>query len=161
MAFFETVLEKCIMTMAIAAVPVVELRGAIPAGIAAGLDPWLACGAAILGNLLPVPFIILLVRQVFDLLRKHPFFAPKIDALERRAHLKGRLVRKYRLLGLTLFVAIPLPGTGAWTGTLAASILDMDFKTSVLAVMGGVLLASVIMLLASSGVFGAIGALLA
>ena len=161
MAFFETVLEKCIMTMAIAAVPVVELRGAIPAGIAAGLDPWLACGAAILGNLLPVPFIILLVRQVFDLLRKHPFFAPKIDALERRAHLKGRLVRKYRLLGLTLFVAIPLPGTGAWTGTLAASILDMDFKTSVLAVMGGVLLASVIMLLASSGVFGANGALLA
>ena len=161
MAFWETVLRKYIMTMAIAAVPVVELRGAIPAGIAAGLDPWLACGAAILGNLLPVPFIILLVRQVFDLLRKHPFFAPKIDALERRAHLKGRLVRKYRLLGLTLFVAIPLPGTGAWTGTLAASILDMDFKTSVLAVMGGVLLASVIMLLASSGVFGAIGALLA
>ena len=96
----ETVLGKCIMTMAIAAVPVVELRGAIPAGIAAGLDPWLACGAAIFGNLLPVPFIILLVRQVFDWLRKHAFFAPKIDALERRAHLKGRLVRKYRLLGL-------------------------------------------------------------
>ena len=100
MAFWETVLGKYIMTMAIAAVPVVELRGAIPAGIAAGLDPWLACGAAIFGNLLPVPFIILLVRQVFDRLRKHAFFAPKIDALERRAHLKGRLVRKYRLLGL-------------------------------------------------------------
>lgn len=116
MAFWETVLGKYIMTMAIAAVPVVELRGAIPAGIAAGLDPWLACGAAIFGNLLPVPFIILLVRQVFDRLRKHAFFAPKIDALERRAHLKGRLVRKYRLLGLMLFVAIPLPGTGAWTG---------------------------------------------
>ena len=91
MAFWETVLGKYIMTMAIAAVPVVELRGAIPAGIAAGLDPWLACGAAIFGNLLPVPFIILLVRQVFDRLRKHAFFAPKIDALERRAHLKGRL----------------------------------------------------------------------
>ena len=89
MAFWETVLGKYIMTMAIAAVPVVELRGAIPAGIAAGLDPWLACGAAIFGNLLPVPFIILLVRQVFDRLRKHAFFAPKIDALERRAHLKG------------------------------------------------------------------------
>ena len=76
MAFWETVLGKYIMTMAIAAVPVVELRGAIPAGIAAGLDPWLACGAAIFGNLLPVPFIILLVRQVFDRLRKHAFFAP-------------------------------------------------------------------------------------
>ena len=120
MAFWETVLGKYIMTMAIAAIPVVELRGAIPAGIAAGLDPWLACGAAIFGNLLPVPFIILLVRQVFDRLRKHAFFAPKIDALERRAHLKGRLVRKYRLLGLMLFVAIPLPGTGACRWTVPA-----------------------------------------
>ena len=72
MAFFETALEKCIMTMAIAAVPVVELRGAIPPGSPPGWTR-LACGAAILGNLLPVPFIILLVRQVFDLLRKHPF----------------------------------------------------------------------------------------
>ena len=85
MAFFETVLEKCIMTMAIAAVPVVELRGAIPAGIAAGLDPWLACGAAILGNLLPVPFIILLVRPGFDLLREQPFFVPENCAPGRRA----------------------------------------------------------------------------
>ena len=132
MAFWETVLGKHIMTMAIAAVPVVELRGAIPAGIAAGLDPWLACGAAIFGNLLPVPFIILLVRQVFDRLRKHAFFAPKIDALERRAHLKGRLVRKYRLLGLMLFVAIPLPGTGAWTGSWAsgAAVSDSGFGCS-------------------------------
>ena len=83
-----------------------------------------------------------------------------VDKLEEKAHLKGQKVRRYQYLGLWIFVAIPLPGTGAWTGTLAASILDMDFKTSVLAVMGGVLLASVIMLLASSGVFGAIGALL-
>ena len=77
MAFLETVLGKCIMTMAIAAVPVVELRGAIPAGTAAGLNPWLACAAAMVGNLLPVPFIILLVRRVFDRLRKHPFFVCK------------------------------------------------------------------------------------
>ena len=141
MAFFETVLGKCIMTMAIAAVPVVELRGAIPAGIAAGLDPWLACGAAILGNLLPVPFIILLVRQVFDLLRKHPFFAPKIDALERRAHLKGRLVRKYRLLGLVILVGIPLPGTGAWTGALVAALLDIRLRTALPAILLGLLIA--------------------
>ena len=151
MAFFETVLEKCIMTMAIAAVPVVELRGAIPAGIAAGLDPWLACGASIVGNLLPVPFIILLVRQVFDLLRKHPFFAPKIDALERRAHLKGRLVRKYRLLGLTLFVAIPLPGTGAWTGALIAALLDLRLKLAVPAITAGVFLAGIIISLLTYG----------
>ena len=79
MAFWETVLGKYIMTMAIAAIPVVELRGAIPAGIAAGLDPWLACGAAIFGNLLPVPFIILLVRQVFNRLREQDKFPQKID----------------------------------------------------------------------------------
>ena len=144
MAFWETVLGKYIMTMAIAAVPVVELRGAIPAGIAAGLDPWLACGAAIFGNLLPVPFIILLVRQVFDRLRKHAFFAPKIDALERRAHLKGRLVRKYRLLGLMLFVAIPLPGTGAWTGALVADVLDLRLRTALPAIALGVLIAGII-----------------
>lgn len=79
---------------------------------------------------------------------------------KRREKLKAKAGRGLPL-ALLLFVGIPLPGTGAWTGTLAASILDMDFKTSVLAIMGGVLLASVIMLLASSGVFGAIGALLA
>lgn len=152
MAFLETVLGKCIMTMVIAAVPVVELRGAIPAGAAAGLEPWLACGAAIVGNLLPVPFIILLVRQVFDLLRKHPFFAPKIDALERRAHLKGRLVRKYRLLGLTLFVALPLPGTGAWTGALVAAFLNIRLRNALPAITLGVLIAGGLVTLMTMGV---------
>ena len=152
MAILETVLGKCIMTMVIAAVPVVELRGAIPAGAAAGLEPWLACGAAIVGNLLPVPFIILLVRQVFDLLRKHPFFAPKIDALERRAHLKGRLVRKYRLLGLTLFVAIPLPGTGAWTGALVAAFLNIRLRNALPAITLGVLIAGGLVTLMTMGV---------
>ena len=152
MAILETVLGKCIMTMVIAAVPVVELRGAIPAGAAAGLEPWLACGAAIVGNLLPVPFIILLVRQVFDLLRKHPFFAPKIDAMERRAHLKGRLVRKYRLLGLTLFVAIPLPGTGAWTGALVAAFLNIRLRNALPAITLGVLIAGGLVTLMTMGV---------
>lgn len=152
MAILETVLGKCIMTMVIAAVPVVELRGAIPAGAAAGLEPWLACGAAIVGNLLPVPFIILLVRQVFDLLRKHPFFAPKIDAMERRAHLKGRLVRKYRLLGLTLFVAIPLPGTGAWTGALVAAFLNIRLRNALPAITLGVLIAGGLVTLMTMGI---------
>ena len=152
MALLETVLGKCIMTMAIAAVPVVELRGAIPAGVALGLEPQLACGAAIVGNLLPVPFIILLVRQAFDLLRKHPFFATKIDALERRAHLKGRLVRKYRLLGLTLFVAIPLPGTGARTGALVAAFLNLRLRNALPAITLGVLIAGGLVTLMTMGV---------
>ena len=148
----ETILGKCIMTMAIAAIPVVELRGAIPAGAAAGLAPWLACAAAVIGNLLPVPFIILLVRQVFDWLRKRPFFAPKIDALERRAHLKGRMVRKYRLLGLVLFVAVPLPGTGAWTGALVAAFLNIRLRNALPAITLGVLIAGSIVTLMTLGV---------
>ena len=152
MAFLETVLGKCIMTMAIAAVPVVELRGAIPAGTAAGLNPWLACAAAMVGNLLPVPFIILLVRRVFDRLRKHPFCAPKIAALERRAHLKGRLVRKYRLPGLIILVAIPLPGTGAWTGALVAALLDIRMRHALPAIFLGVVIAGAIVTTLTYGV---------
>ena len=122
MAFWETVLGKYIMTMAIAAIPVVELRGAIPAGIAAGLDPWLAC------------------------------VAPKIDALERRAHLKGRLVRKYRLLGLMLFVAIPLPGTGAWTGALIAAFLNIRLRHALPAITLGLLIAGSLVTLMTLGI---------
>ena len=152
MAFLETVFGKVIMTMGIAAIPVVELRGAIPAGAAAGLDPWLACAAAIVGNLLPIPLIILLVRQVFDCLRRHTWFAPKIAWLERRAHLKGRLVRKYRLLGLTLFVAIPLPGTGAWTGALVAAFLDIRLRHALPAIALGVAIAGGIVTLMTLGI---------
>lgn len=87
------------LTFGTAMVPVLELRGAIPVGVAAGLPPALACGAAILGNMVPVPFIMLLIRRIFDWLRQTALFGPKIEWLERRAHLKGRLVRKYRLPG--------------------------------------------------------------
>ena len=102
-------------------------------------------------GLLPVPFIILLVRQVFDRLRKHAFFAPKIDALERRAHLKGRLVRKYRLLGLMLFVAIPLPGTGAWTGALIAAFLNIRLRHALPAITLGLLIAGSLVTLMTLG----------
>ena len=104
MAFWETVLGKYIMTMAIAAVPVVELRGAIPLGVAAGLPPAVAAVTAMAGNLTPVPCILLLLRRVFALMRKSAWLGPKVDRLERRAHLKGRTVRKYRTLGLVLLV---------------------------------------------------------
>ena len=152
MFFGESVLGKLAMTFFMAMVPVVELRGAIPAGAAAGLSPWAACVAAVIGNLLPVPFIVLSVRQIFDRLRKHPFFAPKIEALERRAHLKGRLVRKYRLLGLMLFVAIPLPGTGAWTGALVAALLDIRMRHALPAIFLGVVIAGAIVTTLTYGV---------
>ena len=158
----QAMVGKWATTFLLSMVPVIELRGGLPYGVSLGLSYPEALIAAILGNMVPVPFIILYIRHIFHWLKKRsPWWQEKITALEKKAHLKGRLVHKYSAIGLCILVAIPFPGTGAWTGTLAASILDMDFKTSVLAVMGGVLLASVIMLLASSGVFGAIGALLA
>ena len=146
-------ITKYLIVFLISMVPLIELRGAIPYAVAFHIPTLPAYLIAVIGNMLPVPIIFLFARKVLvwgcDKKYIGKFFTWCLE--------KGRGLP----LALLLFVGIPLPGTGAWTGTLAASILDMDFKTSVLAVMGGVLLASVIMLLASSGVFGAIGALLA
>ena len=133
-------------------VPVIELRGAIPVGIAAGLPPAVACAVAILGNLLPVPFIMLLARRVFNWLRDSRLFGSKIVWLERRAHLKGRIVRKYRLLGLVVLVAIPLPGTGAWTGALVASLLDIRLRNALPAILLGLVIAGVLITLLTLGV---------
>ena len=152
MPFLETVFGKLLMTFGTAMIPVIELRGAIPVGIAAGLPPAVACVIAILGNLLPVPFIMLLTRRVFRWLRKTAFFGPRIDWLERRAHLKGRLVRKYRLPGLILLVAIPLPGTGAWTGALVASLLDIRLRTALPAILLGLVVAGGITTAVTMGV---------
>ena len=137
----DTVFGKLLLTFGTAMVPVIELRGALPVAVAAGLPPAVACVTAILGNLVPVPFIMLLVRRIFDWLRDTRFFGPKIAWLERRAHLKGRLVRKYRLLGLVILVGIPLPGTGAWTGALVAALLDIRLRTALPAILLGLLIA--------------------
>lgn len=144
MPLLETILKKLLVTFGMAMVPVVELRGAIPVGIAAGLPPAAACITAILGNLLPVPFIMLLARRVADWLQGTAFFGPKIAWLERRAHLKGRIVRRYRLLGLVVLVAIPLPGTGAWTGALVASVLDIRMRHALPAILLGLVIAGVL-----------------
>ena len=151
MPFLETVFGKLLLTFGTAMVPVLELRGAIPVGVAAGLPPAVACVTAILGNLLPVPFVMLLFRRVADWLRGTAFFGPKIDWLERRAHLKGRLVRKYRLPGLIVLVAVPLPGTGAWTGALVAALFDIRLRVALPAILLGVAIAGGIMLAVSCG----------
>ena len=137
----ETVFGKLLLTFTTAMIPVVELRGAIPVGVAAGLPPAVACAVAILGNLLPVPFIMLLARRVFNWLRDSRLFGSKIVWLERRAHLKGRIVRRYRLPGLVVLVAIPLPGTGAWTGALVASLLDIRLRSALPAILLGLIIA--------------------
>lgn len=151
-SFFETMTHELLMTFLVAMAPVIELRGAIPAGIASGLPPALACIAAVAGNLVPAPFIILLGRRVVNWLRGTRFLGPKIVWLERRAHLKGRLVRKYRLAGLVILVGIPLPGTGAWTGALVACVMDLRLKSALPAIFSGVLIAGAIVSAITMGI---------
>ena len=145
-------MREILLTFGTAMVPVLELRGAIPVGVAAGLPPAVACAVAIVGNLVPVPFIMLLVRRIFNWLRFTRFFGPKIEWLERRAHLKGRLVRKYRLPGLIILVGVPLPGTGAWTGALVAALLDIRMRHALPAILLGLIVAGAITTAVTLGV---------
>ena len=126
-------------------VPVIELRGAIPFGVARDLNLWAAIAAAVAGNLLPVPFIILFIRNVFAWLRKrHQRLNDLVNRLEARAEGKKETVRRYAFWGLVILVAIPLPGTGAWTGALVAAMMDMRVKKAFPAIALGVVIAAVI-----------------
>lgn len=145
-------LKDVLMTFLVSMVPVLELRGAIPAGIAAGLSPMAAFAVSVVGNMVPVPFIILLIRQIFLWLRKNAFFCGIIEKLERKAHLKGRVVRKYGALGLLILVAIPLPGTGAWTGALVAALLNMSLRRALPVIFIGVVIAGAITTAVTCGV---------
>ena len=150
-------LKNYLWVFLISMVPLIELRGAIPVSQALGMPILPSYIISVIGNMLPVPFIYLFARKVLEWGADKPIVGKFFTfCLEKKLQEKaGRGL----FVALLLFVGIPLPGTGAWTGTLAASILDMDFKSSTLAVMLGVLLAGIIMGVASLGVFGAIGAM--
>ena len=140
-----TQLGEFIFTALVSMLPVVELRGGIPFGVAAGLSPAKAFAAAFIGNMRPVPFLILFTRRVFVLLKDYvPLFRGAIAYLERKAERNKHLVLKYQALGLFLLVAIPLPGTGAWTGSLVAAVMDMRLSKAIPAITCGVLAAGVI-----------------
>ncbi len=141
-----TVGGEFIFTLLVSMVPIVELRGGIPFGVALGLPYPVAFIAAVMGNILPVPFILVYIRRIFQWMRAHlPRLDGMVDALERKAHLKGRKVNKYKYLGLFLFVAIPLPGTGAWTGALAAAFMDMPLRKAIPSILLGIIAAGCIM----------------
>ena len=151
-------LKKYIIVFLISMVPIVELRGAIPIGVGAYnlpvLTTFIIC---IIGNMIPVPFIFLFARKVLEWGQDKPYIGPLFKWFIKKGH-KG--VQKLQskagrglYYALFLFVGIPIPGTGAWTGTLAASILDLDFKKTVFSVLGGVLLAGIIMAVSSYGLF--------
>ena len=138
----ETELGAMVSTILVSMVPVLELRGGIPWGVAHGLSHFAAFVCAVIGNMIPLPFIVVYIRRIFKWMRRHlPQLDHMVDRLEAKAHLKGRKVTKYRYLGLMIFVAIPLPGTGAWTGALVAAFLDMRLQKAIPSIFAGVLIA--------------------
>lgn len=135
--------------------PIVELRGGILAASLLGVEMWKAFLICAVGTMIPVPFILLFIRQILTWL-KNMGFAKFAEKLEAKAEKNRAKVEKYETFGLTIFVGVPLPGTGAWTGSLIAALMNMRFKHAFLAVLLGTLLADVIMCLISYGVLGAI-----
>ncbi len=134
-------------------VPVIELRGAIPVGVGLGLPFYAVFLTALLGNIAPVPILILFTRRVFEWLRKKSDFLERmVSKMERKAESKRDLLQKYELLGLCILVAIPLPGTGAWTGALVAAVFNLRLKYSFPAIALGVLIAGVIVSVVTYGV---------
>ncbi|WP_251861473.1 small multi-drug export protein [Clostridium sp. Marseille-Q2269] len=151
-------MTKYLIVFLISMVPILELRGAIPYSQIYHLPLFQSYIIAIIGNMLPMPFIYLFARKILVWGSSKPitgkFFTWCLEKGESAGKkLQAKTGKKGLFFGLLLFVAIPAPGTGAWTGTLAASLLDMDFKTSIIAVMLGVLLAGIIMGTASVGLF--------
>lgn len=143
-----------LVTFIISMFPVVELRLAIPVGASMGLPIWEAALVSILGNMLPVPLIIAFIRKILDWLKKHVSWMQKFVVwLEKKATgPKADRVRKYEFWGLLILVAVPLPGTGAWTGSLIAALLDIRMKRALPPILTGVLVAALIVSLATAGV---------
>ena len=129
----------------ISMVPVIELRGGLPYAILSGISPWIAAPLCIGANLLPIPFILWFITPIFNALKKTKLFRPLVEKLEARAMKKKDSIEKGYFWGLLLFVGIPLPGTGAWTGALIAAMLDIPKKKSIPAIALGVCLAAVLM----------------
>ena len=146
-------LTKLIITLLWAMVPVVELRGAIPIGTGMGLPFEVAIIVSVIGNLIPVPFIMLFIRQIFKWMRKvNKTFERIVCKMEEKANKHRDKVTKYGFWGLFILVAIPLPGTGAWTGALVAAMMEIRFKTALPAIFLGVLTAAVIVTFITYGV---------
>ena len=142
------------ITFLISMVPIIELRVGLPYGIAQGLPYPLALAAALLGNMLPVPFIIVYIQRIFAWLRRHwGRLDGFISRLENKAHVKGETVQRVGPWGLLIFVAIPLPGTGAWTGALIAALLNLKVRQATPAIFVGVCIAAAIM---SAGTYAVI-----
>ena len=138
----------------ISMIPILELRGGLLAASLLKISAAKAIPLCVIGNIIPIPFILLFIRKIFKVMKKTKLFHGLIVRLENRAMRKSDQVKKYEFWGLMLFVGIPLAGTGAWTGALVASLLEVDIKKSSLAILSGIVLATIIMYIVSYGVVG-------
>lgn len=148
--------SKEIVVFIISMIPILELRGGLIVSKLLQVPITTAIPLCIVGNIIPIPFILLFIKQIFKLLKKVKLFRGIIEKLERRAMSRSDNIKRYEFWGLVLFVGIPLPGTGAWTGSLIAALLDVDFKKAILAELLGIAIATVIMSFLSYGLLGAL-----
>ncbi|MCI9315394.1 MAG: small multi-drug export protein [Lachnospiraceae bacterium] len=148
--------SKEIVVFIISMIPILELRGGLIVSQLLQIPITTAIPICIIGNIIPIPFILLFIKQIFKWMKKIRLFRGLIEKLENRAMSKSDNIKKYEFWGLVLFVGIPLPGTGAWTGSLIAALLDVDFKKAVLAELLGIAIATVIMSFLSYGLLGAL-----
>ena len=150
-------IPKELAAIIISMLPIVELRGGIIAAKLMAIPLITAYPICVIGNILPIPFILIFLNKIFAFLRRFPVFDKVLNFIDRKAEKNKEKVEKYKMLGLFLFVAIPLPGTGAWTGALVANALNMPFKKSFPSIFFGVIGAGVIMSVLSyfiPGLFG-------
>lgn len=149
---------KEVIVFLISMVPILELRGGLIAAGPALLDipMWEALPICIIGNLIPIPFILLLITKIFDWMKGTKLFRPLVEKLEKKAMSKSSQIEKYEFWGLVAFVGIPLPGTGAWTGSLIAALLGIRFRKAFPAIVLGVFLAAFLMTVLSYGVLAGI-----
>lgn len=149
-------LDKNLVIFLISCMPILELRGGLIAATLLGLNPITSFIICFIGNLLPIPFILYFITPLFDKLKKTKFLNKFVTKLENKANSKKDKIEKSEFIGLLLFVGIPLPGTGAWTGTLIASMINMNKKKALLASFLGVVLAGIIMMIVSYGLIGSL-----
>lgn len=156
-SFFKDSIPKELVVFLISMVPILELRGGMIAASLLDVELVRALVICYIGNILPIPFILLFIRKIFKFLKRFEKVGSVIEKLEIRSMRKSENVKKYRFWGLFAFVGIPLPGTGGWTGALIASLLDMRIKLSFPAIALGVLAADLIMAIFSYGLLGVLG----
>lgn len=152
-------MPKEVVAFIISMVPILELRGGLIAASLIGIGVVKAIIICIIGNIIPIPFILFFITPIFNYMKKTSLFRPLVEKLEQKSMAKSDQIKKYEFWGLALFVGIPLPGTGAWTGALIAALLGIDIKKASLSIFVGILIATVIMTIISYGIPFAIQAM--